>query len=330
MQVLNGRRSLVLAAAAATLPAPWLARAQGTQRRWRVSTPYATSSFQTQKLQWLADRVGGLGVQIELQSGSGLNRWSDVLAALRQGTLEGAELIMSALAPQFPLAAADSVPFVVRSYAEARRMWRIQKPLLDQRLRAEGLVGLMSVPWPPQGLFCRRSIEGLSDLKGLRLRTYNKTTVRIAELLQATPVDVPTVKVSQALAEGRIDAMITSGVTGVESRAWEHLSHYYPINAWIPKNCLVVSAGALQGLDARIREAFDVAVTAVEDQAWARSEQAADEAVRTLRAEGMTTGRPSAEILRDLKRLGERFSIEWLREVGPEANHVFVPYFSQP
>jgi len=27
--------------------------------------------------------------------------------------------------------------------------------------------------------------------------------------------------------------------------------------------------------------------------------------------------------------MGERFSLEWIREVGPEANRIFVPYYTQ-
>ena len=31
----------------------------------------------------------------------------------------------------------------------------------------------------------------------------------------------------------------------------------------------------------------------------------------------------------DFKRLGEAFSLEWLRAVGPDANKIFIPYYSQ-
>ena len=320
----NSRRTFMASLLAAAAPL----QAAANTRRWRVRTPYAAQSFQTAKLETFSERISGLGVSLDIQAGSAISRWPDVLAAVRAGSLEGGELILSSLAAQVPLAAADSVPFVVRSYADARRMWRIQKPLLASRLKAEGIAAVMAVPWPPQGLYCSRPVESLADLRGLRLRTYNKTTVRIAELVQATPVDVPTVKVAEALAEGRIDSMITSSVTGVEVRAWEHLKYYYAINAWIPKNLFFVSEAALGALDARIRESLDAAARDVEDQAWARSEAASEESVRALRAAGMVTGRASSEMLRDLKRLGERFSLEWLREVGPEANSVFLPYFT--
>ena len=32
---------------------------------------------------------------------------------------------------------------------------------------------------------------------------------------------------------------------------------------------------------------------------------------------------------KELKRLGERFSREWVRSVGSEANQLFIPYYTQ-
>jgi TRAP-type C4-dicarboxylate transport system substrate-binding protein len=49
--------------------------------------------------------------------------------------------------------------------------------------------------------------------------TYNQTTTRIAEKLGACPVSVAMADVNQALASGKVDAMITSAVTDVDNRA---------------------------------------------------------------------------------------------------------------
>mgnify|MGYP000320452662 FL=1 len=48
--------------------------------------------------------------------------------------------------------------------------------------------------------------------------TYNQTTTRIAEKLGACPVSVAMADVNQALASGKVDAMITSAVTDVDNR----------------------------------------------------------------------------------------------------------------
>ena len=42
----------------------------------------------------------------------------------------------------------------------------------------------------------------------------------------------------------------------------------------------------------------------------------------------MKIERASAEVLMEIKILGERFSLEWVRQVGSEANTIFIPYFT--
>jgi hypothetical protein len=61
---------------------------------------------------------------------------------------------------------------------------------------------------------------------------------------------------------------------------------------------------------------------------WTASEAAAAETVERLRRNGMKIERASAELLMEVKILGERFSLEWVRQVGSEANTIFIPYFT--
>ena len=48
------------------------------------------------------------------------------------------------------------------------------------------------------------------------------------------------------------------------------------------------------------------------------------------RRNGVRIERIPGELDQDIKRLGERFSREWVRSVGNEANDIFVPYYTQP
>jgi TRAP-type transport system periplasmic protein len=48
-----------------------------------------------------------------------------------------------------------------------------------------------------------------------------------------------------------------------------------------------------------------------------------------LRARGMKVERPSLVLRNGLARLGERFSLQWVRAHGAQANRVFIPYHSQ-
>lgn len=307
-----------------------MARSAHAADTWRLATGYRADSLHGLNLRQFADEVGQAtagALRIELVPEGRLIPLAQMLSGLQAGQAEAGEAIMTGLVKDLPLAGADSVPFIVRSYDDARRLWRHQRPLIEAQLAARGLRVLMAVPWPPQGLYSQRPIGHIGDLRGQAMRTYNATTVRIAELLQARPVDVPMIQVGQALAEGRIEAMITSAITGVENRVWTGLKHYYPVNAWFPKNLLMVRQAAFDALAAPQRQALLKAAEVAEQRGWRASEQAARESVETLRANGLRIEPVTNEMAQGLRRIGEKLSLEWVRSVGPEANQMFIAYF---
>lgn len=321
------RRELLLAGAGLVLG--------GTGRAaspWRLATGYRAESFHGQNLLAFAQEVAAAtreAVRIELHPHNSLVPLPQIFAAVADGRIEAGEAIMTGLADALPLAGADAVPFVVGSYGDAERLWRHQRPLIERQFAQRGLTVLYAVPWPPQGLFSRRPVQRVADLAGTRMRTYNATTVRIAQLLGAEPVDVPMVDVGRALAEGRIDTMITSAVTGVENQVWGHVKHYYDINAWIPKNIVFVRTALLDALAPAAREAVFTTARTAEARGWAASRDVARSSVQELQRQGVQVDPVHPHLVRDLKRLGERFSLEWIRAVGREANEIFIPYYTQ-
>ena len=315
---------------AAALAAATMAHAQTD---WKLATGYRAESFHTQNLQQFArdverDTAGALRIQIH--ANNSLAKLVDIAEVVRSGRVEAGETIMSALVGDIPVAGADSVPFAVSSYKDARRMWRLQRPGMERHLGARGLRLLYAVPWPPQGLHSVRPIRSAADFRGSRMRTYNSTTVRIAELLGAAPVDVPMVDVGKALAEGRMDSMITSALTGEENKVWSSIRYYYEINAWFPKNVVFVNSKAFDNLPPAVRAKVLDRAAEAEVRGWAASEALATTATEELRRNGVKVERIPAELEQEIKRLGERFSREWVRSVGNEANEIFVPYYTQP
>jgi TRAP-type transport system periplasmic protein len=299
---------------------------------WKLATGYRAESFHGKNLADFAQAVSkatGGKLTIELHPNSSLAKLNDIKAAVQDGKAQAGETIMTAMVKDIPAAGADSVPFVVGSYAGALRMWQVQRPGMERALAAQGLKVLYAAPWPPQGLYSQKPISVEADFKGTKMRTYNPTTVRIAELLGAAPVDVPMVEVGKALAEGRMDNMITSSVTGSENKVWSHIRYYYEINAWFPKNIVFVSAAAFNALPVGMQKEVLAAADAAQANGWAMSQAANADATTELKANGIKVERIPRDLEQKLKRLGEKFSREWVRSVGSEANTIFVPFYTQ-
>jgi TRAP-type transport system periplasmic protein len=311
--------------------APASASAATPVTTWNLATGYRAESFHTRNIDEFARDIAEATqgrLKIEVAPNNSLVKLAEIPQAVAAGKVEAGEAIMSGMGKDLPLAGADGVPFVVSSYESVQRMWTLQRPGIEREFAKIGLKPLYAVPWPPQGLYTNRPIRDAKDLKGLKMRTYNPTTVRIAELLGAAPVDVPMVQVGQALAEGRMDAMITSAVTGVENKVWSGLKYYYELNAWFPKNIVFVNAKAFGELPATAQQAVLQAAIKAEARGTALSRAAASAATEELRKNGIKVEPVPFELGRDLKRLGEKFSREWVTSVGNAANEIFIPYYS--
>lgn len=301
--------------------------------QWKLATGYKPETFHTQNAEQFAqdvEKASAGELRIAVHPNNSLFKLSEIFGAVHDGKVEAGEVLMAGIVKDIPLAGADSVPFVLSSYKDARRLWQYQAPMLEKALAAKGLMPLYAVAWPPQGLFSVKPIRTKADFQGLKMRTYNATTVRIAELLGATAVDVAAVDIPKALASGQIEAMITSSATGAESQVWTHAKFYYELNAWIPKNLVFVRKSAMDALSPSTRKAVLDAARTAEDRGWAMSETALRNALGELRGHGMTVERLSVELGREITRLGERFSLEWVRTVGNDAARLFVPFYTQP
>lgn len=297
---------------------------------WKLASGYRAESFHGRNLSQFADDVklatkGQL--QIELHPNNSLVKLPEIRAAVEGDKIQAGESIMSGLTKEIPTSGADSVPFVVSTYADASRLWKLQRPLTEKAFGKRGLKVLYAVPWPPQGLHSKKPITTMQDFKGTTMRTYNPSTQRIAELLGAKGVDVPMVEVGKALKEGRMDSMITSAVTGAENKVWGEIKHYYEINAWFPKNIVYVNAKAFSALPAPAQKAMLEAAALAEQRGLQMSQKAAADSTEELRANGVKIERIPREIEMALKRLGEKFSREWVSSVGQEATEIFMPYY---
>ena len=318
------------AALAASLAGLCLAQPLPTATSWKLATGYRAESFHTQNIAQFAREVGqasGGQLTIEVFPNSTLAKLADISQAVRDGKAQAGETIMTSMVKDIPMAGADSVPFVVSTYSDAQRLWKLQRPGIEKHFAERGLKLLYAVPWPPQGLHSSKPIRSLADFKGTQMRTYNATTLRIAELLGAKPVDVPMVDVGKALAEGRMDNMITSALTGVENKVWGQIKYYYEINAWFPKNVVFVSSKAFDALKPDTRAAVLKAAGDAETRGWSVSQALASGATEELRANGVKIDRIPADVDIEIRRMGEKFSREWVRSVGNEANSIFVPYY---
>jgi TRAP-type C4-dicarboxylate transport system substrate-binding protein len=300
-----------------------------TAQSWDMPTPYGDSTFHTQNISQFADDVRAAtdgGLDITLHSAGSLFPHAEIKGAVRNRSVPIGEFFLSRLSNEDLAFGVDSQPFVATSYEQAQTLWDAQKPIITELLAEQGLMPLFSVPWPAQGLYTNGEIATVEDLNGLRFRAYNAALEEFATLAGAAPVQIEASDIPQAFATGQVAAMITSPSTGVNSTAWDFVTHYSPINAWVPKNIVVVNQRMFDGLDADVQTAVLEAAAAAETRGWEMSAAEAETMTAALAENGITVYEPSAELVSGLQDIGATMLETWNANASDSAKAVMDAY----
>lgn len=299
---------------------------------WDMPMAYAPGNFHSQTAMMFAkavERATNGELKIVVHAGGSLFAGGEIKRVVQTGQAQIGERLMSALSNENPMYGIDAVPFLATSFEQAWRLYQSSKPAIVELLAEQNLVFLYATPWPPQGLYADRAINAVEDMRGMKFRAYNPATSRLAQLMGATPTQIETAELSQALATGVANSLITSGATGVDRKVWEHLSHFYDLQAWLPKNMVFVNKQAWDALDETTRGLVRGAAAMAEAHGWARSEELAGQYLVTLGENGMSVQPPGTELADGVKAIGETMTQEWLAEVGEAGAEVLSLYRSE-
>jgi len=317
------RFSLTLAGAV-LLSAPALA-----QTKWNLPAAYPADNFHTENLNAfakdVADATGGK-LQITVHANASLFKAPEIKRAVQTGQAQAGEVLMSLHENEDPVYGLDVVPFLATSFDQSKKLWDVQRQAIEKKLASQGLMLLYAVPWPPQGIFAKKDINTVEDLKGVKWRSYNVGTARIAEIVGAQPVTVQAADLPQALATGVVNTFMTSGATGYDAKVWESLTHFYDTQAWIPKNMTFVNKAAFDALDKPTQEAVLKAAKTAEERGWKTAQEKTKWYTDQMAAKGMKVLPPSPELKAGLQKVGEQLTQDWLKKAGPDGQAIIDSY----
>ena len=303
--------------------------AASAQTKWDMPTPYADGNFHTKNViqftQDVAKATNG-SLQITVHSAGSLFKHPEIKRAVRQGTAPIGEVLESLASNEAPVYGLDSVPFLTTGYDSAHKLYMAQKPFLEKQLASEGLVLLYSVPWPPQGFYAKKEIKSVDELKGMKFRTYNAMIGRIAALVGAIPTQIEVPDLPTAFATGRVDVMITSASTGVDSKAQDYLTNYIDTQAWQPRNIVFVNKEAFDKLSAAEKKAVTDAAKVAEERGWKMSVEEMTIKTNALKAAGIKVTEPTPEFKAGLAKVGATITAEWEKAAGADGAAILAVY----
>ena len=298
--------------------------------KWDMALAYGAGNFHSANAAEFAKNVSdnsGGKLTIVTHPGGSLFKGGEIFRAVRTGQAQIGERFMSALGKEDPLLEVDSQPFLATSYDDAMNLYQASKPEIVKGLDSKGLVFLYAVPWPAQGLYSKKEINSIADLKGLKFRAYNSATIRIAELTGMAPTKIEAAEISQAFSTGAVESMITSPTTGKNKKIWENgVKYFYDIAAWFPKNMVIVNKDAWNQLDSATQKLVMMEASKAEKKGWALSKKGNKDDKKALADAGMKVGKVNAELKKHFENVGATMSKEWADRAGSRGQGVLAAY----
>jgi TRAP-type C4-dicarboxylate transport system substrate-binding protein len=129
-------------------------------------------------------------------------------------------------------------------------------------------------------------------------------------------------ELAQAMATGVVNAFMTSGSTGWDTKTYEYIKKFYDTQAWLPKNAVIVNQKAFDRLDDKSKKALLEAGEAAEKRGWALSKEKTQWYLDSLAKNGMEIIKPTPELMQGLDKVGDTMLAEWLKRAGPEGQQV--------
>lgn len=305
------------------------AMADGHAQAWDMPMAYSATNFHSEQGVIFADKVRDYtkgAIDITVHPGGSLFGGGDIKRAIQTGQVPIGERFMSAHANEAPLLGWDNLPFVATSYADNAKLWEAARESVNTQLADLNLVALYSCPWPGQGFYFNKEVNSSADTQGVKFRSYNSATATFAEELGMIPVQIEAAELSQALATGVASAFISSGSTGYDRKVWEHLSHYYKVNAWLPRNYVMVNSQVWEGLDGELQASIQKAADETSASCAAKSEELSGFYFDELAKNGMTVTDAGPEFLAELEAIGKKMTADWLATSGDAGQAILDAY----
>jgi TRAP-type transport system periplasmic protein len=252
---------------------------------------------------------------------------STILRLTKLGVMDFASMDISKMAGDDPVFEGCDLAGLTLDIETARAACEAWKPAMARAMEQDWgtkLLGLGSNP--PQLIWCRDPIEGLHDLRGKKVRVFNRTMSDFIDAVGGTTVSLPFAEVVPALQRGVVDCAVTGSLSG-NTAGWPEVTDYiYPMTMGWSINYQSVNLGTWERFPPEVQEFFLEQFEQFEDKMWETATQATEEAENcnvgedpcTLAEKVNMTIVPVSDEDRELHKelMQEVVLLEWARRCG--------------
>ncbi len=154
----------------------------------------------------------------------------EVFRLMKSGVIDFGSTVLGYVAGDDPENEAVDLAGFSADIDIARKVSDAYKPVLAELYEKKYGIKLLAVfPFHAQVMYCKSPINGLSDLKGKKVRTFSKSLSEFVGAVGGTGVNIPFGEVVPALQKGVADCAITGALSGNLAKWHEVTTHLYAL-----------------------------------------------------------------------------------------------------
>ncbi len=306
--------------AAVALSAIVWAGSAAAQTRWDLAAPWGPTEFHTKNLETFAEKVKEVTkgeVLISVKAGGQLGiKGPESLRAARDGIVPLIDMSLPQQVGDEPVLGFDALPYLADNFDELKLAQSLVMADYEKVFAKHNQKLLYMVPWPNIYIFSKKPVKTLADLKGQKMRTFDKNSTDLMTKLGMTPVQLVIADVVPALASGGLDATSTSAGTAAAQKYWEFTKFAYQTNHGWTTNGLVVNLDAWKKLKPEHQAAIEKLAKELQPQFWdiAKAEDAKASAL--LRQNGMTVEMADPAMITEMRKVAIPLWDDFAKNVG--------------
>src|SRR5690606_19170143 len=194
---------------------------------------------------------------------------AEIFRLMRLGVIDFGSTVLGYVAADDARNEAVDLAGLAPDVETARKVSDAYKPVYDKFYGERFGIKVLGIwPYSAQVLFCNGEIKGLTDLKGKKVRTGNRTLAEFVEAFGGTGVTLAFNEVVPALQNKVVDCAITGTLSGNSAKGHEVSTHSYALPVGWSHVMHAVNIKTWQKLDPKVRSFLEKEIAGLEDRIW--------------------------------------------------------------
>jgi TRAP-type C4-dicarboxylate transport system substrate-binding protein len=216
---------------------------------------------------------------------------------MKQGVIDFGSTVLGYMASDDSRNEAIDLAGLSPDIGTARKVSEAYRPVLDKLYKDKYNVKLLGIwPYSAQVIYCKTPIASLTDLKGKKVRTGNRTLAEFVGALGGTGVTLPFAEVVQAMQSGVVDCAVTGTLSGYSAKWYEVSDYIYSLPVGWSQVMHGVNYATWNKLDPKVRSLIEKEIKDLENRIWKAADEESAEGIACNTGQGKCSYGPSVKM----------------------------------